>query len=459
MPQITRTEFLELLKNSPAGKNEKAMPDPRQGQIFLFFGERYLCRQSATQLQESLATTTPLNLNPVDGDNEEPKTTLARIHSYSLLPGRQLYFVTDSRLFHSKTVLDTLWEKAASANAENKPRIALKNLRALVETAELPIDTPTPLSELTGPRWKKLFGFDKPAEELSWADSALFQNRDEVKTSGSSPADRYLQSFKKGLPAETLLILTAETVDKRHKLFTWIKKNAFVIDCTLAAGASRAAEESQKGVLREMMLSTLSEFDKKIDSHAIDLFFDRVGNHPVAVVMETEKLAHYAGDRQTITMADLDAMVSRNREDAIYELTGALDNRDAAQTLAILNRLLDQGVHGLAILSTLRNHIRRHLILRTIQLNSSGWRHGIPFREFKQNYLPALEEEEKFKPHLGGHPYPLYLNFTRAATFTPTSLKQRLSLILKTEYRLKGSGLPPQLLLDELLFNLLKGPA
>ncbi len=455
MPLLPRNEFLAMLRTPHEDKEEEQTLHTLP--VILFFGERYLCRRSATAFEEYLAARETINCVRIDGDNEDPVATLARLHSYSLLPGRQLYLVSDSRLLHSRTVADTLWKKAAAAHDAGKVKLATRNLHALAGAAGLTITSPTPLSELSADRWKKLFGFEKPKEECTWADAILFQSRDEVKGSGESVSERYLESLKKGLPKKTLLLLTAETVDKRHRLFAWIKKNACAVDCTVAAGSNKAAQQAQKEVVREMMYTTLEEFGKKIDPRAIDLFLNRVGNHPVAVVMETEKLAHYVGDSPVITFDDLNTMVSRNREEALYELTEAIDDRDTATALDILDHLLERGVHSLAIVATLRSHLHRRLVLRVIQINSSGWQRGLSFREFSRNYLPPLLEKERFKPHLSGHPYPLYLRFLRAAEYTPSDLKLRLGLVLETEMKLKGSGLRGQLLLEELVLSMLKG--
>ena len=158
-------------------------------------------------------------------------------------------------------------------------------------------------------------------------------------------------------------------------------------------GQTPPLRTEQKDVLKEMMLKTLSEFGKKIDPQAVEVFFERVGFHPVAVVTETEKLAHYVGDQQVITRNDLETMVARNREDALYELTDAFSKRQAGKTLTILSRLLEQGFHSLAILATMRNFLKKQLIYRSLQMRSfPSWRRGMNAKEFQNNYLPDLKD-------------------------------------------------------------------
>ncbi len=148
------------------------------------------------------------------------------------------------------------------------------------------------------------FGFEKPTSSLDWADKLI--NEAKVTVPAASPTnlvDKCIETFDKGLPDKNILILTTETLDKRQRLFTYLKKYCTVIDCSVATGAGKAAQKEQKEILREVMLKTLKDFDKKIDSRAVDMFFERVGFHPVSVVVETEKLACSAA-AFLATMAD-----------------------------------------------------------------------------------------------------------------------------------------------------------
>lgn len=449
MTLIKRAEFETALQDSSPLPNS---------QTFLFFGERYLCQTAAAKLEKRLLSDATGALHNIDGDQEDPNQTLASLMSFSLLPGRQIYHVADSRIFHSKTVISKVWEKAAQSYLNGRYDPALKHLQAMIQAVSLKIDGPETLSQIPGPEWKKVFGFDKPEGDLSWADSALFQSRGEIKATGASSVEQYIGALDKGFPNGNVLIITAETVDKRQRFFTYLKKNETIIDCSVTAGASNAAQGEQKQVLKEMMLQTAAKFNKKIDPRAVDTFFERVGFHPVAVATETEKLVHYVGERPNITLDDLTTMVGRSREDALYELTDAFSKRQLGKSLVLLSRLQEQGVHGLAILATMRNFIRKLLIYRSLQMDPSPtWHKGMSAKEFQSSYLPALKASGEWADLLGGHPYALYMSFTKAAEYSCLILKRWLSMLLTAEFNLKGSPLPPQLILEELFISMLKG--
>ncbi|MFV0438054.1 MAG: DNA polymerase III subunit delta [Desulfopila sp.] len=449
MSQIKRTELPALLND----QSITSCP------VFLFFGERYLAREAADQLQQTLLDQGGGTLHPLDGDQEDGNQILARLMSYSLLPGRQIYRVSDSRIFASKTVAATVWEKAQQSQEAGKRGAAMRHLITLAQIGAIPQDRDAPFAELSASQWQKLFGFAKPADDLGWADTLIREaiGTGKMGRGGADVTERLIKAFTSGIPPQNCLVLTAEAVDKRQRLFTFIKKQGVVVDCSVAAGASSQAQQAQQEVVKELLYRTLAEFGKKIEPRAIEMFFDRVGFHPVAVVNETEKLALYALDRPTITCADLEEMVGRSREDALFELTDAFGKRQVAKTLTILHRLQENGTHALAILATMRNYLKKLLVFRSLQLQATpAWHKGMNARQFQSSYLPALKEHGVWPDLLAGHPYALYMSFTKAEDFSCDQLKKYFTLLLGAEFSLKGSHLPQHIVLDELFLTMLK---
>ncbi len=451
MSLIKRTELSAQLKQL-----EQAAKDGERIQIYLFFGERFLCREAADSLEEHLLSGSGGVVNTIDGDTEDSSKTLGQLMNFSLLPGTQIFRVTDSRLFHSKVVAATIWKKVIQTHDAKKDTACCRHLLSFLSIAELGADDQ--LHEISASQWDKLFAFAKPTENLEWTTDLLKNiSLPKNKSNTVDIAGRYVEAFKKGVPPNNILLLTAEAVDKRKQLFTYIKKEGVVVDCSVSLLTNAAAQKGQKEILREMVLKTLAGFQKKIAPQALNSLFDRVGFHPVAVVMETEKLALYVDDRDTITMEDLDAMVGRTREDALYELTDAFGKRQGARTLVLLHRLLGQEVHSLAILATMRNYLRKLLILRSFQLRSNpSWQPSMNANQFQNTYLPALKECGEWSEVLKGHPYALFMSFSQAQKFSCTALQKMLTLLLKAEFRLKGSPLAADLVLEELFLTMLK---
>ncbi len=92
---------------------------------------------------------------------------------------------------------------------------------------------------------------------------------------------------------------------------------------------------------------------------------------------------------------------------------------------------------------------------QSLQLQSSPtWQRGMQANLFQKSYLPALKETGQWPEMLKGHPYALYMSFTKAAEFSCPALKGWLSLLLQAEFRLKGSPLDQRLVLQELFLSM-----
>ncbi len=441
-------------------------------QVYLFHGERFLCRNAADELLDSLLPDHQYSLeqrtnhlHEIDGDQEIFSRTLNMLRTYSLFPGRQVLRVTDTKLFYAKSTAKTLWDKACKASAAKELASADRHLSHFVELAGMSTADlrPEDITGLSTTRWRDLFGFAKPTENLDWIKEIIgrLQENDEQGGAGAdqSPAaaDRFIKAFEQGVPTANILLLLTETVDKRNRLYKFIKEHGIIVDLTVASGGSKAARSDQEGIIKDLLHKTLTDFDKKITAKGMALLLERVGFHPVAAVKETEKLALYTGDTATITEDDVNEIIGRTREEALYELTEALTGQLLDEALTLLGRLLESGIHALAILATIRNHLKKMLLIRSAQrIDRPQYSPSLGFPVFQKQYLPALKDgREDWSMLWAGHPYGLFLLFRQTAKFSTARLQNSLTEILTAEYRMKGSSLSNRLVLENLLFKLI----
>jgi len=448
MPLYTRNQFPAFLKQS-------TQESPR---VVLFFGERYLCRDGAEKLEKILLQPGG-SVHPIDGEQEDINTLVYKLKSMSLLPGRQVYKVTDSRLFYSKTVAQNIWKKVVQAHEAKKAGQVQRSLKAFLQAGGLqPGAEESELAQLSGKQWQHYFNFSKPDGDLSWLDEPLHALKNHQSTGGKAPqsADLFMTCLNEQLPESNFLILIAEEVDKRKKLFKYFKDNHYVIDLSVESGASAKAQKSQKEVLQSLIRETLGETGKSCDSAVIEKLIERVGFHPVAVVTELRKVMLYVGDRNKITLQDLDAVVGRTRQEAIFELTSALTARDIRKVLVIAERLQDNGIHPLAIIGALRNTTRQLLLFRALQDKPQlGYSPSMPANVFQSKCIPLLKELEEWKKECSGHPYAIFIQFKTASHYSPGQLQNWMRLLLQAEMRLKGSPVAPQTVLHHLFTSML----
>jgi DNA polymerase-3 subunit delta len=435
-------------------------------QVYLLFGERYLCRSAAAELIDGLLPereTQAASLQHIDGDQEDCGRTLNLLKTFSLFPGRKIFWVTDTKLFYSKGVAKNIWDKACEQNERHEPQQALRYLLQMLNLAAVSPQemVEEDIASLTASRWKNLFGFTRPQGEITWARELLANMPPGVtpaKGTENDAATMYTLAFEAGIPRDNILILLAETVDKRKRLYKYIQEHGVILDLAVDPGSSAAAKRDQDTVLKELLHSALSRYGKDIEARAIPVFLERVGFNPVAAVMEAEKLALYAGDRKMITRDDVDAIIGRTREEALFELTEAVTAGKLADGLLILHHLQTNGVHGLAILATLRNHLKKLLLVRSLQeVKFPAYTKSISFPVFKSSYLQKIKEgrEEWTSLLWKNHPYGLFMLFRQAAQFHCEDLQKGLKEVLTAEYRMKGSVVDSRLVMDSLLFKLM----
>ena len=455
MAVYKRKEIPQLLKSINSGEIAS---------VYLLFGERYLCRSVSDELIGLLLPEEkqqPHNLKNIDGEQENPIDTLNLLRTYSLFSERQVVRVIDSKLLYSKSISKVLWDKAIRAADANELKSAGRYLREMFSLARISPDRgiAEEISDISGNRWKSLFGFARPSDEnFEWikeipgdADK-MEQEPERVETDA---AGLYNKAFEKGIPSDNILILAAEAVDKRKSFYKFIKKNGVICDLSVASGVTKRDKDEQEEVLRDLVKKTLSGFGKKLEPKALPLLLERVGFHPVALVNETEKLALYTGDAAMITMADMDVMVGRTREEALYEFNEAFVEGKIGNTFFILSRLKRNGMHPLVIISSLRNQLRKLILIRAIQEQghpqySSGMTYGM----FQKKYLPSLEQSrEEWPAFLKGHPYALYMTFLKAEKFSLAGLESGLTGLLDAEYKIKGSSLPAYAPVENFIFK------
>jgi len=432
--------------------------------LYLLFGERYLCHEAANALVDALLpdeASRATGLKVVDGEREDPIQTLNLLRTYSLFGGRQVVRVIDSRLLYSKTVAKTLWDKAQKAKEGQGDRQAARYLVQMLALADM---TPPEwwgeeVAECPASRWQELFGFAKP-QDVGWVAEVLAG----VETGAAVPGqtdeagDLYLAALPAGIPRGNTLIIVAEAVDKRKKLYKAMEEHGVVIDLAVEGGATSAAKKGQEEVLRSLVAKALAPFGKTLEPQVLPLLLDRVGFQPVALVMETEKLALAVGEAKVITRTALDAMVGRTREEALYELTEVYADGNLGESLRISRRLLEVGMHPLAILAGLRNHLRKLLLVRALQEASEpAYSPGLAFPAFQKGYLAGLKEARPLPALLAGHPYVLYKVFRQAERTTAPQLKAALRELLAAEFRLKGSMVPEGLALEAFFFRTVAG--
>ena len=86
---------------------EKYIKDEKEDQfapVLLIYGEELLCKEAFEKLLDAMVPGSgrSLNYDPVEGSSEDIHEVIARVNTFSLLSGKKVVSIIDSRIFYSK---------------------------------------------------------------------------------------------------------------------------------------------------------------------------------------------------------------------------------------------------------------------------------------------------------------------------------------------------------------------
>jgi len=229
-----------------------------------------------------------------------------------------------------------------------------------------------------------------------------------------APTQEALREAASDLPDFLTLVITAERMDKRKALYKTLAKEAMVVDLKpLKAGEVKAWTRER-----------LAGRGKRIPPQLVDHIFGLTGSNLSEVANEIDNLIAFMGDSETVTQAEIDALVSSRQKEPIYRLTEHIADGSFLDSLTVLRQLLTEGEHELRILWHLDFMVKR--LLRAKSLLEDGMREdgvmkalGIqPFlkqrffrqvrsyklSDLKQMYGAIVEWDNKFKSTSRWHP-------------------------------------------------------
>jgi DNA polymerase-3 subunit delta len=108
-----------------------------------------------------------------------------------------------------------------------------------------------------------------------------------------------------------------------------------------------------------VLVADAERFGFRLDPAAARVLVDRMGTSSLRLRNELERLALWAGEGGEVGAEDLAAMVSDTSETAVWSLSDALLERDAAGALRIAERLIAQGENVTGLIYGLASRLRK----------------------------------------------------------------------------------------------------
>ncbi|MDK1030785.1 MAG: DNA polymerase III subunit delta [Planctomycetia bacterium] len=136
-----------------------------------------------------------------------------------------------------------------------------------------------------------------------------------------------------------------------------------------------------------------SQYGKTLSHAAAEMLAEYVGNDLAAADEELKKLDIYTGDCSEISEDDIEALVTRSRQEGVFALGDALADRDCAASLSILGNLLAEGMVAPQIIGALRAQfsklLRAKTMSRRMSLGDVASRFPVPYR-FRERFVAQI---------------------------------------------------------------------
>jgi DNA polymerase-3 subunit delta len=156
------------------------------------------------------------------------------------------------------------------------------------------------------------------------------------------------------LPARAMVVLVAEELDRRKRLYKTILAKGCIVEFQKLKGAA----------LERWVESYARGKGYKLAPTMIGKIVHLAGSDLQSLVGELEKLFLFAGDEKQIPEKAVDDLVRNSRQHGIFELIDAIGKRDRAAALALLANLLGMGEYPLVIVTMMARHSRQVLIVK-----------------------------------------------------------------------------------------------
>lgn len=125
-----------------------------------------------------------------------------------------------------------------------------------------------------------------------------------------------------------------------------------------AAGEIHEFEAPKAREMPGVLVREAQQFGFRLEPAAARLLVERMGSSPLRLRNELERLALWAGEGGEVTASDLQEMITDTSEAAVWSLSDALIEGDAAAALRIGERLIGQGENVTGLIYGLASRLR-----------------------------------------------------------------------------------------------------
>lgn len=235
-------------------------------------------------------------------------------------------------------------------------------------------------------------------------------------------SDEYLKVLKE-LPDTTVIVMVEREVDKRNKVYKYIKEKGYICECT----------SPDEKALMNWCAALLAKNGKKIRKNDLSYLLSLTSLNMYQLKNELSKLVDYVGEREVIEKKDIDQIITVEITNQIFDMISAIAAKQQKKAMALYNHLLALKEPPMRIL---------FLIARQFQLM-------LQMKDMKE-----LQKSSKEMGQAGGiSPYIAEKYARSASGFTKEQLKKNLERCALAEEQVKTGQLADKLAVELLIIE------
>jgi DNA polymerase-3 subunit delta len=253
----------------------------------------------------------------------------------------------------------------------------------------------------------------------------LVEQADKLDLDGADALIRYIEDPS----PSTVLVLVAEKLDARTKVYKALQKGATLIRYT----RPRPREMPDFIRARARLMGV------NIEEPAIRALVDTIGTDAGAAIQALDLLALYVGDpKKAVKSADVEALISDAKEESVFQLVDAIGKQDRPSAISGIHSMLTISREpALVVLAMIARHFRNLLRARSL--------------------IDAGASRADIESAVGIPPYFLDNLLSQARRQSVPMLAGRLRTIADFDQMLKGGPLHHTRAMERLVLELMRG--
>jgi len=225
---------------------------------------------------------------------------------------------------------------------------------------------------------------------------------------------------------QTRLVLTAGRIDRGKKFFNNLMKKTEWIEF-------RPLYENR---IPMWIINFVKQKGKQITPRAVQLLQAKSGNSLRDIANEINKLIHFTRGKEIIDEKDVEMVVGVSRNYNIFELWDVIGTRNFDQAITVTRQMLEIGESPIYIVSMLTTYFVRLWKIKTL--------------------LKAGKNKNEIAELCNIHFYFISKYLQQAAAFSEKEIETNFEILLEADVNLKTSYQKPHLVMDLLMYRLLK---